>query len=175
MSMDEHPDEREEWSGDLATEAELVPYTPPPPPTTLFGTTDPKKPLPPFQASQTVDGYKVQLMGKPKLRAIEAALMKVKVTDPSGKPAKFVPYFGALAHAIFFRQGNLDYFHTHVCAPGAAGCTSLLGGASVTGRSSTPGNLTVGVLLPEPGRWRLFLQFESGGKLITAPFTLNVA
>ena len=139
------------------------------------GTTDPKKPLPPFKASQTVDGYHVQLMGKPKLRAIEAALMKVKVTDPNGKPAKFVPYFGALAHAIFFRSGNLDYFHTHVCAPGAAGCTSLLGGASVTGRSSTPGNLTVGVLLPEPGRWRLFIQFESGRTLVTAPFTLNVA
>src|SRR4029078_1150454 len=84
------------------------------------GTTDPKKPLPPFKASQTVDGFHVQLMGKPKLRAIEAALMKVKVTDPNGKPAKFVPYFGALAHAIFFRSGNLDYFHTHRRAAGPA-------------------------------------------------------
>ena len=37
--------------------------------------------------------------------------------------------------------GSLDYFHTHVCAPGATGCTSQLGGASVTGTSATPGEL----------------------------------
>ena len=40
----------------------------------------------------------------------------------------FTPWFGALAHAIFFRKGSLDYFHTHVCAPGVSGCTSVLGG-----------------------------------------------
>ena len=34
-----------------------------------------------------------------------------------GRPARFTPWFGALAHAIFFRAGSLDYFHTHVCAP----------------------------------------------------------
>ena len=36
-------------------------------------------------------------------------------------------------------KGSLDYFHTHVCAPGAAGCTSALGSAKVTGTSTTPG------------------------------------
>ena len=59
--------------------------------------------------------------GKPKLKAVEATLLNVTVTDAKGKPAEFTPYFGALAHAIFFRAGSLDYFHTHVCAPGAAG------------------------------------------------------
>ena len=39
----------------------------------------------------------------------------------------FVPWFGALAHAIFFRQGSLDYFHTHICAPDAPNCGSLAG------------------------------------------------
>ena len=80
----------------------------------------------------------------------------------------------AFAHAIFFRQGTLDYFHTHICAPGATGCTSALGGAQVTGVSSTPGKLTVGVLVPAPGTWRLFLQCKVNGHVLTAPFTLNV-
>ena len=30
-------------------------------------------------------------------------------------------------------QKTLDYFHTHVCAPGASGCTSFLGGSQVAG------------------------------------------
>jgi hypothetical protein len=96
------------------------------------------------------------------------------VTDPDGKPATFTPWYGALAHAVFFRQGSLDYFHTHICAPDAAGCTSVLGGAKVTGTSATPGKLTIGVLVPVPGTWRLFLQCQVNGHVLTAPFTLTV-
>ena len=103
-----------------------------------------------------------------------AATSTVDVTDPHGKPATFTPWFGALAHAIFFRRGSLDYFHTHVCAPGASGCTSMLGATKVVGTSTTPGKLTVGVLVPAPGTWRLFLQCRVDGRILTAPFTLHV-
>jgi hypothetical protein len=130
--------------------------------------------LPPFRATQKVDGYTLTMQGKPKLKAIEPAFMTIKVTDPKGKPAHFTPYFGALAHAIFFRQGSLDYFHTHVCAPGATGCTAILGASKITGTSTTPGVLRVGVLVPVPGTWRLFLQTEVAGDVLTAPYTLKV-
>jgi len=136
--------------------------------------TEHRQPLPPFRATQVVDGYRVTMHGRPALRAIQAAFLTVTVTDPDGKPARFTPWYGALAHAIFFRQGSLDYFHTHVCAPGASGCTSLLGGASVAGTSSTPGKLRVGVLVPVAGTWRLFLQTKVNGRVLTAPFTLRV-
>ena len=145
----------------------------------LFGTLRvagsyvPRSP-PPFAASDVVDGYRVTLHGTPHLRAIQAAFLTVTVTSPNGTPAKFTPWFGALAHAIFFREGSLDYFHTHVCAPGASGCTSTFGGAAVTGSSSTPGKLDVGVLVPVAGTWRLFLQCRVNGHIITAPFTLTV-
>jgi hypothetical protein len=61
-----------------------------------------------------------------------------------------------------------------VCAPGAAGCTSILGSAKVTGSSATPGKLDVGVLVPVAGTWRLFLQCKVDGRVLTAPFTLTV-
>ena len=114
------------------------------------------------------------MQGEPKLKAVQAAFLTLNVTDRKGRPVTFTPWYGALAHAIFFRSGTLDYFHTHVCAPGATGCTSVLGSAQVTGTSSTPGKLQVGVLLPVPGTWRLFVQFKVHGKVITAPFTLTV-
>ena len=130
--------------------------------------------MPAFASTDVVDGFHVTLHGKPDLRAIQAGFLTITVTSPSGKPATFTPWFGALAHAIFFRAGSLDYFHTHVCAPGASGCTSVLGATKVTGSSTTPGKLSVGVLVPAAGRWRLFLQCRVDGHVITAPFNLTV-
>jgi len=135
----------------------------------------PAQKLPPFKPEVDVEGYRIRMLGEPKLKAIQAGFVTITVTGPDGKPARFTPWFGALAHAIFFRAGSLDYFHTHVCAPGATGCTSALGAATVAGSSSTPGKLRVGVLVPVPGTWRLFLQCKVGGHVLTAPFTLKVA
>jgi hypothetical protein len=131
------------------------------------------RPLPPTSQVQTDGGCRFGLTGAGNLSAIQAQLVHVSVTC-NGKPATFQTYYGAIAHAIFFRKGSLDYFHTHVCARGASGCTSFLGATQVTGRSTTPGKLTVGVLVPVSGTWRLFLQVEVGGKVLTAPFTLHV-
>jgi hypothetical protein len=131
------------------------------------------KPLPPPTHDVNVSGYRFTLHGTPRLRAIQPAFLSFTVTR-DGAPVHFTPWFGALAHAIFFHAGTLDYFHTHVCAPGASSCTSAFGGAKVTGTSSTPGKLSVGVLVPVPGSWRLFLQCLVDGHVLTAPFTLRV-
>ena len=132
------------------------------------------RPLPPPGTAVEAGGYRFVLSGASALKAIQAEDVHMTVTGPDGKPARFTPWFGALAHAIFFRRGSLDYFHTHVCSPGASGCTSILGPAKVTGTSTTPGKLTVGVLVPAPGTWRLFLQCRVSGHVLTAPFTLKV-
>jgi len=132
------------------------------------------QPLPPFTSTDHVAGYTVRLRGAGHLKAIDPTYVNATVVDAGGRPATFVPWYGALAHAIFFRKGSLDYFHTHVCSPGATVCTSILGGARAVGRSSRPGRLNVVVLVPLPGTWRLFLQFQANGKVLTAPFTLHV-
>ena len=132
------------------------------------------KPLPPFDPTVKAGGYTVTIHGHPKLKAIEPAFLTVTVRDPNGKAPALTPWFGALAHAIFFRAGSLDYFHTHVCGPNTPGCTNTLAGPRIVGKTETPGKLSVGVLLPAPGTWRLFLQFKADGHIVTAPFTLKV-
>jgi hypothetical protein len=131
-------------------------------------------PLPPFKASQTVDGYRVVMDGKPKLQAVKPAILKINVTAPNGKPAPFDVWFGALAHAVFFQKGTMAYFHTHVCGPNTPGCTSVVGQPSIKGTSSKPGVINAGVFLPAPGTWVMFLQFKSNGKIVTVPYTLRV-
>ena len=133
-----------------------------------------RNPLPPFRPTVDVDGYRFTLHDPPELQAIRPAFLQLSVTRPNGSPAPFTPWFGALAHAIFFRATSLDYFHTHVCAAGMTGCTSVLGPTRVTGSATRPGRLRVGVLLPVPGTWRLFLQCNVGEHVLTAPFTLKV-
>jgi hypothetical protein len=132
------------------------------------------RPLPPFRPTLTVAGYRFAMNHPPAFHAIRPAFLRLTVTRRDGSPARFTPWFGALAHAIFFRAGSLDYFHTHVCAAGMSGCTSVLGPTRVTGRATRPGQLRVGVLLPVPGTWRLFLQCKVDGRVLTAPFTLAV-
>jgi hypothetical protein len=139
---------------------------------TVHGSYHPRT-VPPYSASEVIDGYHFGIQGHPKLKAIEANFLTIKVTDPAGRKAMFGSWRGALAHAIFIHNRSLDYFHTHVCSPGARYCTSALGATKVTGSSSAPGELKVGVLLPEPGTWRLFLLTYIDGRHITAPFTLN--
>jgi hypothetical protein len=135
------------------------------------------QPLPAFRADQIVDGYHIDMHGHPNIHAIQAQFVNVDVTDASGRKVTFVPWFGALAHAIFFHKGSLDYFHTHVCAANAPNCGSLPGVAAsrISGRSTAPGKITLGVLLPVPGTWELFLQMKLGGRIITAPYTLKVS
>jgi hypothetical protein len=134
-----------------------------------------RKPLGSYHSNLVVDGFRFIAPAHPQLQASQAAFLTVRVTSASGKPTPFVPWYGALAHAIFFHVGTLDYFHTHVCAPKANGCTSFVGSARVTGRSAAPGTLTIGVLVPTPGTWKLFLQAKPDGRLVTVPYVLRVS
>jgi hypothetical protein len=131
--------------------------------------------VPPFEATQVVDGYTFHVKGNPNVKALHASDFEVDVTGPDGKPAQFRTWYGATAHAIFFRKGTLAYYHTHICNPNATACIkSVAGAATVSGRSTKPGELKVGVLLVQSGTWRMFLQCNVGGKVLTAPFTLRV-
>ena len=129
--------------------------------------------LPAYKPVVKAGGLTFRVAKLPVLRLAEPASMVVTVTDAKKKPVKFTPFFGALAHAIFFRAGTLDYFHSHICGDDPV-CAAGFGTPATTGSSTTPGRMELGVLLPATGRWRLFLQVEYGGKLITAPFTLRV-
>lgn len=127
------------------------------------------EPIPAFSPTEVVNGYRFQVQGTPHLRAIQAAFLTVNVRDPQGRPVAFTTWRGALAHAIFIHQASLDYFHTHVCSPGAIHCSSALGATRVSGSSTARGQLKVGMLLPEPGTWRMFLITYMHGQVITVP------
>jgi hypothetical protein len=130
-------------------------------------------PLPPFSPEVTVRGYHVKILKTPRISALTPAFVTIRIRSAQGTSPELEPWFGALAHAIFFRVGSLAYFHTHICAPSAPGCASLVGGKALNGTGSSNGLLHVGILLPQAGTWRLFLQFQVDHHVLTAPFTLQ--
>jgi hypothetical protein len=130
--------------------------------------------LPPYRPTVKVGGWTFTVRKLPALRLAQAALMTVSVRDAAGRPGAFQPWYGAMGHAIFFHQRDLAYFHTHICAPNQPGCATVRGATAIAGSSTAPGVMHVGVLAPEAGTWRLFLQCKIGGRVLTAPFTLRV-
>ena len=44
----------------------------------------------------------------------------------------------------------------------------------MTGTSAAPGKLTIGILLPTPGTWKLFLQAKPDGRLVTSSWDRTI-
>jgi hypothetical protein len=66
-----------------------------------------------------------------------------------GKPVEIDDYLGAKGHLVALREGDLAFLHVH----------------------PDERRLRFEAELPEPGRYRLFLQFQTGGRVHTAAFT----
>ena len=105
-----------------------------------------------------------------------------------GKPAPDVtPFLGVAAHAVFIAEADLSYVHVHA-TPITAGKpspgTAAHQGMAMTGGDAmpvplragarVPANLTLHVLAPRAGTYRLWVQFMAGGLVRTVPFVVTV-
>jgi hypothetical protein len=126
----------------------------------VAGRYDPQ-PLPAAAATAQVDGFTVKLNGTPK--AGEASMLTLSV-DRDGKPVDDLqPYLGAYGHLVAVRASDLAYLHVHPMGEPGDGTT-------------TPGpDIVFHTTFPSTGSYRLFLDFQHGGVVRTAAFTVNVS
>lgn len=116
--------------------------------------------LPAAAATTEVDGYTVEVAG-PAVAGRESQLT-FGVTR-GGDPVRTVqPYLGAFGHLVSLRAGDLAYLHTHPTEDAGAG---QRGGPEIRFRTE----------FPTAGRYRLYLDFQVGGVVRTAEFTVDVA
>ncbi len=114
-----------------------------------------------FTESETfaVDGYEVSLRGH--LDAGTTAELTLTVSK-DGKPVTDLePYLGAYGHLVALRGGDLAYLHVHPEGTPGDGVTPA--GPDVTFFAE----------VPTAGSYRLFLDFQHGGVVRTAEFTLT--
>ncbi|MEU9004885.1 hypothetical protein [Streptomyces sp. NPDC048551] len=109
--------------------------------------------LPPAARTAEVDGYQVALGGT--LEPGKAGELKLTVAK-DGKPVTDLePYLGAYGHLVALRDGDLAYLHVH---PNEGG----------------PGpDVSFTATAPSAGTYRLFLDFQHGGTVRTAAFTVS--
>jgi hypothetical protein len=120
------------------------------------GTFQPSRLPAPSDVSR-IDGYEVRLR-TPVLRAGQHARLSFRVSR-HGRPVRALqPYLGARGHLVALRQGDLAYLHVHPENADAAADLILFGAE-----------------FPSAGAYRLFLQFQVGGKVHTARYTVRVA
>ncbi|WP_330279001.1 FixH family protein [Streptomyces sp. NBC_00569] len=117
-----------------------------------------KTPLPAPATSTQADGYTVTVRGEP--MAGMAHPLTVSIAK-AGKPVTDLePYLDTYAHLTAFHEGDAMFAHLHPTT-------------KVSGDNGGP-DLSFHAELPTSGNWRLFLQFQTGGKLHTAALTLRV-
>jgi hypothetical protein len=108
----------------------------------------------PAPARQAVTGdFQVSYEGEPRTGSTQPLLMAVTT---QGRPAAVEPYLGAYGHLVVLREGDVGYVHVH---PEAA---------------LVDGKLKFWLAAPGPGRYRMFLDFQAGGKVHTAAWTTEV-
>jgi hypothetical protein len=114
-------------------------------------------PQPSPATAVAVDGYTVTIASHVMLGM--AMPLEVTITRHGHPVTTLQPYLGAYAHLTAFHAGDLAFAHLHPEGP-------------THGNNGGPA-LTFSASLPEAGLWRLFLQFQIGGRVHTAAFTLN--
>ncbi|TMR87859.1 hypothetical protein, partial [Nonomuraea basaltis] len=115
------------------------------------------KPLQKVTRTASVDGYEVTLDGE--LTPGQASKLTLTVSK-DGKPVTDLqPYLGAYGHLVALRAGDLAYLHVHP------------DGAPGDGKTKPGPEIVFYAEVPSGGDYRLFLDFQHGGKVRTADFT----
>ncbi len=110
-------------------------------------------PRSPVSRSATVDGYTVTLDGDLVAGAHSALTVTV---EQAGRPVTDLePYLGAFGHLVALREGDLAYLHVHP-EDGGPGPT-----------------VAFDAEVPSAGTYHLYLDFQHGGVVRTATFTLQ--
>jgi hypothetical protein len=107
----------------------------------------------------SVDSYEVQLTGD--LLAGQASPLILTVRKDGQPVTDLQPYLAAYGHLVALREGDLAYLHVHP--------------EGSPGDGSTPAGPQIEFVaeVPSAGSYRLFLDFQHGGVVRTAEFTVD--
>ncbi|HJS92663.1 MAG TPA: hypothetical protein VJ741_00265 [Solirubrobacteraceae bacterium] len=115
-------------------------------------------PLAPPSLKGQTDGYAVELQRPAQISAGQEAQLTFRISR-NGQPARDLEhYLGSYGHLVALHAPELAYSHVH---PNSADPSS--------------GAITFDTELPQRGTYRLFLQFQTDGRVHTLAFTLTVS
>lgn len=132
-----------------------------------------KFPVPVTEETAPVTSGKSKLtfQAPPNGIAVGASTVKFKVTNTStGQPADLGTFLGARAHVIAVKAESQASVFLHGHDMRSMGHAGHAGGGALP----APGELAFDLKFPEAGLYRLWVQYNQGGKDITQYVTVNV-
>ncbi len=146
------------------------------------------------ETSVTADGYTLAWRKEGSVRANQAAPLRFELRTPDGRLAPLEPYMGMLGHAAVRRDDGSVFAHLH-----PVGTISMAAQQFFTDRPDANPSSAAGVKssqdphahhqghgaagetsvsfpyeFPRPGKYRLWVQVKSAGKVLTGVFDANV-
>lgn len=112
-------------------------------------------------AETSVDGFDVAVTGD--LVAGESSPLTMTITRDGEPVTALEPYLGAFGHLVALRDGDLAYLHVHPHSDAPQG-----------GQTSGP-EIVFEATAPTEGRYLLFLDFQTGGQVHTAPLVIDTS
>ncbi|WP_096595206.1 hypothetical protein [Calothrix sp. NIES-2098] len=117
-----------------------------------------------IKRSKTFNDTQVNLaLSEPTVKAGKEVTLMFKLQDASNNQplTDLQPYLGEKGHLVILRQSNsltaADYIHAHAL------------------QNAPTGQVHFMTSFPQPGKYKLWGQFNRNGKIITADFWINVA
>jgi len=133
--------------------------------------------LPAPSAEARADSYRIGLEA-PNLRAERESELSFAVSRDDRAEPSLEPYLGAKGHLVALREGDLAYLHVH--PEGGLGEAKAGHGAESSHAAQREGTeaghdaIRFAANFPTAGRYRLFLQFQTEGRVRTVDYTLEV-
>ena len=115
-------------------------------------------PLPAPALHGSVDGYDVELQRPAQLTAGQEAQLTFRITRHNQPIDDLEPYLGSYGHLVALHAPELAYSHVHPISADPA-----------------DGAITFNAELSERGTYRLFLQFQTHGRVHTVAFTQTIS
>jgi hypothetical protein len=115
-------------------------------------------PLPRPAQHATTDGYDVELQRPAVMKAGQEAQLTFRISRDGRPVSDLQPYLGAFGHLVALHAPDLSYSHVHP-----------------NGEDRRGGLITFDTEFHTHGTYRLFLQFQTAGRVHTAAFTQTVS
>jgi plastocyanin len=134
---------------------------------------------------KTVEGLKVVMRPDAEIKAGKELMLNFRAFDAaSGKPATDLQnYLGELAHFVIISEDMKDFVHAHPMSKGEHDKMSKTGDhdsdghdhSTMQGATTKPSAAEVAAhtAFPRTGLYKVWAQFQRGGKVITVPFVVN--
>lgn len=156
--------------------------------------------VPDEKLEKTVDGLKIVMKPSQEIRAGQELMLDFQAFDAkTNKPATDLQnYLGELAHFVIISEDMKDFVHAHPMSKGEHAQTGETGGMNMSGKmdeqkpdehsadghkhSTMEGTTTkpsqsevsAHTAFPRSGLYKLWAQFQRGGKVINVPFIVRV-